>query len=176
MEVIRINRERIKIMLSPTDMEEMNINCDMLEVLDKDGKEAFSKIMQEARNKCGFISCGRKIYVQVFPSKDGGCEMFITKINDGEISDRLSKRKKYYYKFRCFEDLMKFCQAMMSLNYNCSAYKDIEKENYYITSEEKCDIYGEFGGKECSELCSVYITERCRLICEDAVNQLGRFA
>ena len=52
----------------------------------------------------------------------------------------------------------------------------MEKENYYIISEEKCDIYGEFSGIECSELCGVYITERCKLICEDAVNQLGKFA
>ena len=65
MEVIRINRERIKIMLSPADMVEMDISCEVLDNFDKRGKEAFGKIMQEARDKCGFISCGRKILVQV---------------------------------------------------------------------------------------------------------------
>ena len=176
MEVIRINRERIKIMLSPADMVEMDINCEVLDSFDKRGKEAFGKIMQEARDKCGFISCGRKILVQVFPSKDGGCEMFITKVNDGELSSRVKKQRKYYYKFEVFQDLLGFCAAIMNINYNCDVYKDTEKEIYYIIADEKCDICGEFGGIECSEMCDAYISERCRLICEDAENVLGKLA
>lgn len=176
MEVIRINRERIKIMLSPEDMVEMDINCDMLDTFDRRGKEAFGKIMQEARDRCGFISCGRKIFVQVFPSKDGGCEMFITKMNDGDLSARTARRRKYYYRFCVFEDMLKFCAAVAKINHSCSAYKDTEKSEYYIMSDERCDICGEFGGIECSEMCEVYISERCRLICEDAEKVLGKLA
>lgn len=174
MEVIRINRERIKIMLSPDDMVEMDINCDMLDSFDRKGKEAFGKIMQEARDRCGFISCGRKIFVQVFPSKDGGCEMFITKMNDNELSSRVKKQKRYYYKFEVFQNLLSFCAAIMNINYNCAVYKDNEKGIYYIITDEKCDICGEFGGVECSETCDVYISERCKLICENAGKVLGR--
>ena len=176
MEVIRINRERIKIMLSPADMVEMDISCEVLDNFDKRGKEAFGKIMQEARDKCGFISCGRKILVQVFPSKDGGCEMFITKVNDSELTSHVKKQKKFYYKFEVFQDMLRFCAAIMNSINSCAAYKDIEKGIYYIVTDEKCNICGEFGGMECSETCDVYILERCKMVCEDAGSVLGRLA
>ncbi len=174
MEVIRISRERIKIMLTSCDMDEMNINCDMLEGLDRHGKEAFTKIMQEARERCGFISCGKKIFVQIFPSKDGGCEMFITKLNDAELVSIGERKKKYYYRFETMNELLGFCSGARSYNIRCSVYRDVEKGSYYIECDDKCNLCGEYGGRQCNVASEAYIAERCSLICEDAVGILGR--
>lgn len=172
MEVIRINRERIKIMLSPLDMSEMEINCEMLDDFDKRGREAFGKIMKEARNKCGFISCGRKIFVQIFPSKDGGCELFITKLSDAELSSTI-KESKHYYRFEDMNSLIGFCSAARSYNVSGIAYRDKDRGIYYIELDEDFDLCGEFGGKRCAVGTEAYIAERCTFVCDNAVKRLG---
>ena len=82
MEIIRINNDKIKVSLSKDDMEFLEIDCDMLDGLDKKGRDAFNRIMDDAKLKYGFEVSGKRIFVQLFPSKDGGCEMFISRLYD----------------------------------------------------------------------------------------------
>ena len=54
MEIIRINNDKIKVSLSKDDMEFLEIDCDMLDGLDKKGRDAFNRIMDDAKLKYGF--------------------------------------------------------------------------------------------------------------------------
>jgi hypothetical protein len=67
-------------------MEFLEIDCDMLDGLDKKGRDAFNRIMDDAKLKYGFEVSGKRIFVQLFPSKDGGCEMFISRLYDKKRS------------------------------------------------------------------------------------------
>ena len=176
MEVIRINRERIKIMLSSEDIKELNINTDLLDEFDLAGREAFAKILKEARDKCGFISYGRKILVQIFKSVDGGCEMFITKIPEREETLRSNTPTLYYYKFDRLNDLINLSRVLSPKEaIICNLYREDGKMCVYLETSEKIHIYGEFGGTKCNVSTKAYLAEHCKLISNNAINFLSNY-
>ena len=67
-----ISGEKLKVMLSSADMEYYAISCDMLDSGNAQSRCAFRKILEDARGQCGFDAAGAKVFVQVFPSKEGG--------------------------------------------------------------------------------------------------------
>ena len=79
MELLLISESRLKIILSDADMEKYEITSDTMEGSDSETKRAIRCILDEAKRRIGFDVCGGNIFVQIFPSKDGGCEMFVTK-------------------------------------------------------------------------------------------------
>ena len=80
MEFILINENKIKVMLSETDMEEFEIDADELDYSNTDTKRMFWDILSKAKHSTGFDTDGQKVLVQFYPSRHGGCEMFVTKI------------------------------------------------------------------------------------------------
>ena len=80
MELIVINDEKMKIILSSEDMRKLNISADELDYNKTDTKKILWDILSRAKHTEGFDTDNSKLYVQVFPSLDGGCEMFVTKI------------------------------------------------------------------------------------------------
>ncbi len=80
MDLIKINENKLKIMLTPTDMQCYDITTDEICCGNIETRRAFRNILEEARGRCGFVTDGSQIYVQLYPSREGGCEMFITKL------------------------------------------------------------------------------------------------
>jgi negative regulator of genetic competence, sporulation and motility len=80
MDLIKINDNKLKIMLTPVDMQSYDLRANELDCTNIETRQAFRSIMDEARSRTGFDAKGNQIYVQVYPSREGGCEMFVTKI------------------------------------------------------------------------------------------------
>ncbi len=176
MEVIRINRERIKIMLSTEDMKELNINTELFDKFEYEGREAFARILKEARDKCGFISCGRKILVQIFNSIDGGCEMFITKIPDRDDAFTIKNKSMFYYKFERLNDIISLSKAITSIDDGiCNIYKESDSTVIYLETSEKIHICGEYGGRKCKSSAKAYISEHCELVFGKAFEKLREY-
>ena len=74
-----VNSLKLKIILTPEDMKELNISNESLDYGSSATRRAFKSILEKAKNETGFETGNDRIYVQVFPSNDGGCEMFLTK-------------------------------------------------------------------------------------------------
>ena len=87
MELIVISSNKLKIMLSADDMNKYALGAD-IDYADSKTRQAFRSILEEAREKTGFDAESEKIYIQLYPSKKGGCEVYITKIDDNADSDR----------------------------------------------------------------------------------------
>ena len=81
MELIMISSSKLKIMLSADDMTKYALGTD-IDYADIKTRQAFRSILNEAREKTGFDAESEKIYIQLYPSKKGGCEVYITKIDD----------------------------------------------------------------------------------------------
>ncbi len=178
MEIIKINCEKVKISLSHDDMEHLQINCDMLDGVDARGRQAFNKILEEAKDKCGFATYGKRIFVQLFPSKDGGCEMFVTKLSDtAEKRYAVSKRRKNIcYLFHDINYLLRFCNVVKESNYSgySSLYIDEGRRTYYICLERDFPFAAEFYGKKCVANTDAYIKEHYKLVTDNAVEILGK--
>ena len=78
MEMILINSEKLKVMLDSIDMENYHLSDDP--PIDKsEGELIVSTVLKAAFDKCGFDAENASLFIQVFKSKDGGCEFFVTK-------------------------------------------------------------------------------------------------
>ena len=78
MELIPINESKIKIMLNESDMKEYNIG-DEADCANSETRLAIRHILDRAKDQIGFNTEGSEIFVQLYTSKRGGCELFVTK-------------------------------------------------------------------------------------------------
>ena len=78
MELIPINESKLKIMLDESDMKEYNIG-DEADCANSETRLAIRHILDRAKDQIGFNTEGSEIFVQLYASKRGGCELFVTK-------------------------------------------------------------------------------------------------
>lgn len=90
MELIPINESKLKIMLDEIDMKEYRLGAES-DCADVETRRAIRTILDVARDKIGFNTEGAEIFVQLYASKRGGCELFVTK---GEIYDGFSRENE----------------------------------------------------------------------------------
>ena len=81
MELIPINESKIKIMLNESDMKAYNIG-DEADCANRETRIAIRNILDRAKEQIGFNTEGSEIFVQLYTSKNGGCELFVTKGSD----------------------------------------------------------------------------------------------
>ena len=82
MELLRVTRSKLKISLDKEDMARFSLYGEKMDYEDEQTRRAFRKILSEVREQTGFDTEKERVMIRVFPSKDGGCEMFVTKIGD----------------------------------------------------------------------------------------------
>lgn len=135
MELIIISDTKLKVMLSADDMEKYEFNP--LDSGDITSRKAFRKILKEVRARCGFDAIGDRVFVQYYPSKRGGCEMFVTKLTEAE-NDNCLERKSGRYKNK------ESAERSFAVN-NMSAYRRYGSENIlqskyivYLFNEMEC--------------------------------------
>lgn len=102
MELIPINNSKLKIMLDESDMKEYNIS-DEADCANGETRQAIRNILDRARDQIGFNTEGSEIFVQLYTSKRGGCELFVTKSSFSPLKDdkQIDKRTKKAKKDEC---------------------------------------------------------------------------
>ena len=80
MEIIMINESKLKVMLSREDLQSFDITAEDLDYSNTETKRMFWDILNQAKHDTGFDTDGQKVLVQLYPSREGGCEIFVTKI------------------------------------------------------------------------------------------------
>lgn len=111
MELILISNTKLKIMLDEGDMRRYKISDDT-DCAEPEARKAIRNILEKAREQIGFNTEGAEIFVQLYTSRSGGCELFVTKskhnepilsrdsedrrLNDGLSLDKKTKRKEAY--------------------------------------------------------------------------------
>ncbi len=194
MELIVIDSSRLKIMLTGEEMTEYRLDPCALDTENEKTKRILYDILDRAKKKAGFDGECERVFVQIFPSRDGGCEMFVTKYSqlyDEEVPRIMSAagmaqrektgriRKRLVYRFSCMSDLLRACRALAGRGYSepSDSYITQDRESIYlIVSDGDVDVsvlleYSEpvfFGGM------AMYISEHCIPVCEtEAVGVLG---
>ncbi len=128
MELILISDSKLKIMLTASDMENYDISDELLTYEKKDIRKIFSAILDEARKKTGFDSNSSKLFIQVYPSKNGGCEVYVTRNGDEcrnekrmgakEKNTSVRKKKEYcVYSFDGIDDTVSACNILHKSGY-----------------------------------------------------------
>ena len=81
MELIVISESKIKIMLTEPDMQYYRLNASNMNCADVCTQAAFRHIFEDAHREVGFDTEGKRLFIQLYTSIEGGCEIFVTKLD-----------------------------------------------------------------------------------------------
>lgn len=183
MELILINESKLKVMLTAADMCRYSITCDTINYDNTETRRAFWNILDEAKHKTGFDAASDKVFIQVYPSRGGGCEMYVTKVlTSADIGDsRISCKVRNnfdIYKIESFTTLLETCRQLMLNGYDSrsSAYRDDSKNTYYLflNDADEYKFLNEYCTRCRSAALEAYIAEHCVELC--ASNAVGKLA
>ena len=197
MELILISDSKLKIMLSRQDMEYYELCNEEIDYDSTETRRAFWQILDEAKHKTGFDAAEEKVFIQLYPSKEGGCEMYVTKVGViPSLAAELSGRKAEvrvgrvgHYRFQKQENLLCACRVLMKKGYQgeSSAYL-LDDGSYallihevgraplcYAGAPDTYSFIEEFGIRIKGEERIVFLKEHGICLREaDAVNVLGK--
>ena len=180
-------------MLERQDHEEWDISADMLDYANPDAKRVFGDILKYAKQELGFDTSGRKVLLQLYPSRDGGCELFVTCVGMSESLDDTDAHNSdtqfaKAYSFEKLDYLLTVCKHLLHLEVcqSSSAWFD-DSGRWYLTVNEKehCEdldllplnrlsFISEYGEAESYKALSLYLCEYAHSVCEEnAIEVLG---
>ena len=178
MEFIVISESKLKIILTKEDAERIDFETESADYDTAKTRRAFRRILDEANERVGFTSKGEKILIQFYPSRDGGCEIFVTKLALTKEAMRLVECSKNVttlepahalYYFGSIDELRHFARAAIiqgsssSDSYRAESgacFLDIE----FNSKKDKEELFyiREFGTRCPSDLI-FYVREHCEL-------------
>ncbi len=189
MEFLVVSKSKLKIMMSRDDMKKYGIDGEDIDYDNPKIRRSFWKILDEAKERCGFEASGDKVLIQYYPSKDGG-EIFVTKL--GLISKNAERTisksnmvamlggRQTVYKFQSFDSLIMAarmiggCEGERTPRVYCD-----DRGFYYIVIDEglclgkgaKASALSEFG-VEVPTILIRYIDEHSREIDFDILTRI----
>ena len=184
MEMIMISPSQLKVTLDAAEMKKYELDLEGLRGADL-RQLALRRILRTASEQTGFEYDGGRVVVRMFPSKDGGCELFVSRLarvsrpqselcrGDAAVRDGMS-----VYSFPSLTQLLCACRRLSDAGYADAsyAYRENGRDAYYLVIEGESPLICEMGGTRLGSGASGYINEYCTLICGDAVARLSRFA
>jgi len=196
MELILISENKLKITLSECDMKQYDLDCNTIDYDNTETRRAFWSILDEAKQQTGFDAAKQRVFIQLYPSKEGGCEMYVTKLETKGVRAIDSEAKRSHallplsrryiaFSFESLDLLICVCKRLRSICFSGSseAYLtsngryllilDEPEENAYIGLSEHSFIE-EFGKRENLRSVKLMTEEHASCICKkDAVEILG---
>ena len=172
MELIRIGDSKLKITLTSDDMTQYDLDCDTMDYDNTETRKAFWDILDHAKQVTGFDAAGDRVFVQLYPSKKGGCEMYVTKLSlicaerrEGERTRTPLSRTPHTshtvsapaavpsgsgerdrtgaYRFEGLHELLCVCRQLAHQGYDAqSSAYRDERDRYYLLLRERAGGYG----------------------------------
>lgn len=155
MEYILINESKMKVMLEERELEELELSAEELDYANPDAKELFGNILGYAKEEFGFDTSGHRILLQLYPSRDGGCEIFITRLGklegnapseektkEGEKKDkkpRSNRKRRRAFRFERLAHLVSVCKRLSESGAPplSEAFTDVNGEWFLLLSYEE---------------------------------------
>ena len=147
MEYILINESKLKIICEEHELELYGVSADSLEYGDASSRKFLDDLLKEAKSKLKFESAKHRILIQLYPCKDGGCEIFISKLDLAKKEENIKKTpnaksketiKKLFF-FEKLDFLLEACKRISFLQHSNSSAFYLEERGYYLYFEI-CDM------------------------------------
>ena len=141
MELILISNTKLKIMLDESDMKKYHIGNES-DCADSGTRRAIRSLLDRARDQIGFNTEGEEIFVQLYTSKRGGCELFVTKSQTSEAPTPIEERLKSPVASKESADAQKRRAPRLPEKKHpelpASAPPDVSPEEKALAREHKC--------------------------------------
>lgn len=181
MEVIRINESKLKIMLTAEETRRYDLCGEENGGADEaaDGKETgtgrkLRPVLERARRSCGFDTSPGRVMVRLFPSREGGCELFVTRLSEEDApglsalsarpaeGSRSAPEVGEYFGFPALGELLAACRVLAARGLGAGSRVWRSPAGYFLAlTAEDADRAGiaEFGTPEPAAWMRVYIPE-----------------
>lgn len=198
MELIVISEGRLKVMLTAEDVRRYELGGRTIDGESPETRRQLRSLLDEVKSKTGFDASGERVLLQLYPSRGGGCELFVTKLGkvgtDAEEKDSPPRRENGYfelrtvvYSFASAGAMLAVCRRLLELGYAwLSAAYTGERGDFWLVLQEnarrgdlpsRLAFVEEFGERRRGAGELAYIKEHGRCIVpSDAVGRLGRLA
>jgi negative regulator of genetic competence, sporulation and motility len=121
MELIVISDTKLKVMLTPTDMQTYGLDFSGDEYDNAKTRRAIWHLFDEVKRRCGFDVAGDRVMVQLWPAGDGGCEIYVNKLGTPpprrERPNAPPRFAKRLYTFEALRELLAVCRALEHSRY-----------------------------------------------------------
>ena len=200
MELIVISDARLKVMLSAEELRRYELDGGTAAGDDPETKRALREILDEVKAKTGFDASGERVLVQLYPSRGGGCELFVTKLGKNLSSKPLPEERRCesgreavfdlrpaVFSFERLGDLLAVCRQLSRAGYALlsTAYAS-DDGRFFLVLQERLRSSGlpsrlafveEYGHRRRGAGDLSYIKEHSRCIAaSDAVARLAPLA
>ncbi|MBR4336514.1 MAG: adaptor protein MecA [Clostridia bacterium] len=193
MDFIRISDAKIKVTLSPEDMDRYVNEGERDRPAGSHG--TLRAILREIRRETGFDATGERVLMQMFPASDGGCELFVTRL--GKLpEDRPRDRaplpaaapplRSAVFAFASLPPLLAVCRHLKHVGYpHLSAVYYGDDRLWYLVLQEPIprdrpsplSFAEEFGSRRRAAGALAYIKEHAACVSgSDAVAALASLA
>lgn len=133
MEIIKIGKDSFKISLNKNEMKKYELDTSSCGEVDENSY--VKRLLNKAKNDAGVDFGNDKVSAEVYVSRDGGCEIFVSRVQT-RSSDRTQKNR-LVYKFTGIDSLLSACLRLKKISYDgyCEAYHNKESRSYYLFLE-----------------------------------------
>lgn len=156
MKLYREGNNEIRIRLTKEDLASYSITAEDLDYDSAKGKRVIWELFDKAREETGFEAVGEKLYIQLYPTERGGCELFVTKL----------EKEKNRICF-CFSDFDMLYAALSRATPppDFELWKAHKNERFYLLTPEKETpaLFFEYGEK-IKMPSHLFFTSRCRRV------------
>ena len=189
MELIVISDTKLKLILTAQDMKTYALDFETADYDSPRNRRSIWRLFDEVKVKSGFEIDFDRVLIQVWPSRDGGCEMYISKIvtpqTRAKSGEETVRQLIYIYAFDGLKNLLRVCHALSHMAYakTSQVWRD-EGGKWYLFLEGEYTKTGlhplsfveEFGAK-LTEKYALIIYEHARPVAtQNAVEKLSMFA
>ena len=176
-EFLVINDSKLKIIMTPEDAARYDFSTASADYDSPDTRRLFWRILDEAGEAVGFDPKGDKVLIQFYPSKDGGCEIFVTKL--GVLSASAARlvtksenvtmlsRTRSLYRFESSSDLERAMRIIFKTSRPTGEAYEAENGICFLSIEERggadpseYPCINEFATK-CEPELLYYVREHC---------------
>ena len=121
-----VGESKIKIVLSEEERQSYSLDTSAPDISGPSARRSFWSILDMAKREVGFDPAGDKVLIQLYPIKNGGCEIFVTKLgilpeSSAKIVSKSDKvamlsKKKTLYAFTDLDDLINAARAIKAMS------------------------------------------------------------
>ncbi len=138
MDLLRIGDTKLKVTLTEEDMEKYRLDRETMDYDTTETRSALWQILDEAKHSTGFDAGGERLFVQVYPSRGGGCELYVTLLSREDEEEREEEATvrggvQSLYRFESLSHLLAACRLLHGLGYIGESAAYTEGGAYFLT-------------------------------------------
>ncbi len=148
MELLVISESKLKVMLDKEDMEKYGLLGSELDYDDPPTRKKLLRVLDDVKEQSGFDTAADKLLIQLYPSKDGGSEMFVTKLGLLPVSAEQSLKRSrgvgvfcrgteifFTPEFSHLLHMVRFCEGLRYIERSHLFFE--EGHGYYLVLDQR---------------------------------------